>query len=260
MTGSAADGPLLATLARTAEATRWHRPGSLTEAAALMARGATPVGGGTLVMSEAFDDVPGPYLDLRGVIPNGWHGDRVGAMTTLSALLQMTEGRWPAIAEAVRATANPGVRRLATIGGTIAARLAGCDLAAPLAAYGALVISVGADGAACETPFIEFWCGARGPCLITEVVLGPPRPGAYRRYGGRRGPAPALAGVAGVAGAGGIELWAGAVADRPLRLTGRPLADGDMREDLRCSARHRLRLVRAFIAEVTSVLLEYPGG
>lgn len=244
----------------TAVATRWHRPGSLAEAAALTAGGATPVGGGTLVMSEAFDVIPGPYLDLSRVVPGGWHGDRVGAMTTLSALLEMTDGRWPAIADAVRSTANPGVRRLATVGGTVAARLAGCDLAAPLAAHGASVISADADGAVHETPFIEFWSGARGPGIITEIVLGPPRPGAYRRYGGRCGPAPALAGVAGVTGAGGIELWAGAVASRPLRLTGQPLADSGIRDDPRCSARHRLRLVRALAAEVTSALPEYPGG
>jgi aerobic carbon-monoxide dehydrogenase medium subunit len=248
------------TATRAAAATGWHRPGSLAEAAALTASGATPVGGGTLVMSEAFDVIPGPYLDLSLVVPAGCHGDRVGAMTTLAALLEMTDGRWPAIADAVRSMASPGVRRLATVGGTVAARLAGCDLAAPLAAHGASVISADADGAAHETPFTEFWSGAPGPGIITEIVLGPPRPGAYRRYGGRRGPAPALAGVAGVTSAGGIELWAGAVAGRPLRLAGQPLADSDLRGDSRCSARHRLRLVRALAAEVTSALPEYPGG
>ena len=248
------------TAAGAAWATGWHRPGSLAEAAALMASGATPVGGGTLVMSEAFDAIPGPYLDLSRVVPAGCHGDRVGAMTTLAALLEMTDGRWPAIADAVRSMANPGVRRLATVGGTVAARLAGCDLAAPLAAHGASVISADADEAAHETPFTEFWSGAPGPGIITEIVLGPPRPGAYRRYGGRRGPAPALAGVAGVTGAGGIELWAGAVAGRPLRLAGQPLAGSDLRDDPLCSARHRLRLVRALAAEVTSALPEYPGG
>jgi len=238
----------------------WHRPRSLEAALDLVAAGTTPVGGGAALLSRAFPQLQGDALaDLYGMLPSACTPPVVGAGVTLAVLAAdaAVGAGWPAVAQAAGLTANPGVRRLATVGGTVAARLVTADLAAPLVLHAAVVAVTTAAGVA-RLPYIDYLRSASdlGPHLVTGVDLGPPARGAYRRIAGRRGPAPALATVAGLLGADGrLRLCAGAVAALPL-----PFAPGDppgaerLADDDRASAAYRARLVAVLAGEVAEAL------
>jgi aerobic carbon-monoxide dehydrogenase medium subunit len=87
---------------------------------------------------------------LRGVHLFGDGKLRVGAMTTLAALMADPAVRLAhlpgALGDAVAATGDPQVRNRATVGGTLAAGHPGCHLAAAMLALDATVNLVGPDG------------------------------------------------------------------------------------------------------------------
>jgi CO/xanthine dehydrogenase FAD-binding subunit len=235
----------------------WVRPVHPTVAARAATRGATVFGGGAALLSHAFphelgDDV----VDLSDLDLDRVDLPLVGAMVTIAALAVDREIclGWPAIAQAAAVTANPEVRRVASIGGTIAARIPTADLPAALCAHGARIEIVDDDGARwiavedyLETAFV--------PGLITRVDFGPPALGGYRRLAGRPGPAPAIAAVAAVDRGDRIELRAGAVADRPLRFPGGAMPPvASLRDDHRASAAYRHRVLGVLAAELHAEL------
>jgi CO/xanthine dehydrogenase FAD-binding subunit len=215
-------------------------------------------------MSAAFEpSLAAAAVDVRGVLPSGIDGDRIGAATTLAALVGSPEvrRRWPVVAAAARVTANHGVRSLATVGGTVAARLPGADLPAALAAHGATVRIHRADaaGGPLTLPLVEYLgAGMTAPHLVSSVCLGMSGPGAYRRFVPRPGPAAALATVAGVRGPTGVVgLWAGACGPTPAPVPcppGGPPGPEALRDDDRASAGYRAQLVAALAAEVLDEL------
>ena len=235
----------------------WLRPADLDEAIDGWVDGRTLVGGGAALASHAFPvSITGPTVDLSSLGLDHLDPPRVGAMVTLQRLLESDELRegWPAIAQAVRMIATPEVRRLATVGGAVGARLPTSDLLLALCAYGSSVTIAGAGGRRDE---LDLHDALTRPAagIIVEVTLGARGPGAYRRFAARPGFAPAVAAVAGVRRPGGISLWAGAVSSAPIALDPHALPEeGALLTDERASAWYRRTLLEVLRTEVLDEL------
>jgi CO/xanthine dehydrogenase FAD-binding subunit len=167
----------------------------------------------------------------------------------------MVAAGWPAIAEAAGLTATPEVRRLATIGGTVAARVPTADLPTALCAHGGAVHLH--DGKRAWTMGLHDYLVKPAEALITGIDLGRQAPSAYRRLAGRPGPAPAVAAVAGILAPEGLQLWAGAVAGQPIPFDGQqPPPRSRLRDDDRASAAYRHRLLSVLADDVRTQLEE----
>jgi xanthine dehydrogenase YagS FAD-binding subunit len=96
------------------------RPASLDEAAGALGNGARPLAGGTDLLQLVRDRlVPTDALvDVRGLLPRGIEGGRIGAGTTLSEL-ERSEAVPAALREACRLAASPQLRNMGTIGGNL---------------------------------------------------------------------------------------------------------------------------------------------
>ena len=96
------------------------RPASLDEAARTLGNGARPLAGGTDLVQLVRDRlVPTDTLvDVRGLLPRGIEGERIGAGTTLSEL-ESSEAVPAALREACRLAASPQLRNMGTIGGNL---------------------------------------------------------------------------------------------------------------------------------------------
>lgn len=96
------------------------RPASLAEAAGALGNGARPLAGGTDLVQLVRDRlVPTDALvDVRGLLPRGIEGERIGAGTTLSEL-ESSEAIPVALREACRLAASPQLRNMGTIGGNL---------------------------------------------------------------------------------------------------------------------------------------------
>ena len=96
------------------------RPASLDEAAGALGNGARPLAGGTDLVQLVRDRlVPTDALvDVRGLLPRGIEGERIGAGTTLSEL-ESSEAVPAALREACRLAASPQLRNMGTIGGNL---------------------------------------------------------------------------------------------------------------------------------------------
>lgn len=248
--------------------TRWVTPTGLADALDLLAAGGTVVGGGSALLSAAFPPVLGAVaVDGRDIVASGLTGDVVGASTTIAALAAdpVVGSRWPAVAIAADLTANPLVRETATVGGTVAARLPSADLAAALAAHGAMVqlLHAAEPGDPVEVQLGDY-LEAPGwpPHLVTGIRLTDEDPAAYRRFAPADGPTPALACVAGRRDdEGGIRLWAGACGPTAAPVPfapGAPPAADRLRSDSRASATYRSHLVAVLAAEVVAALTPGP--
>ena len=96
------------------------RPASLDEAVGALGNGARPLAGGTDLVQLVRDRlVPTDALvDVRGLLPRGIEGERIGAGTTLSEL-ESSEAVPAALREACRLAASPQLRNMGTIGGNL---------------------------------------------------------------------------------------------------------------------------------------------
>jgi xanthine dehydrogenase YagS FAD-binding subunit len=96
------------------------RPASLDEAVGALGNGARPLAGGTDLVQLVRDGlVPTDALvDVRGLLPRGIEGERIGAGTTLSEL-ERSETVPAALREACRLAASPQLRNMGTIGGNL---------------------------------------------------------------------------------------------------------------------------------------------
>ncbi|AQT80320.1 hypothetical protein B1R94_15180 [Mycolicibacterium litorale] len=240
--------------------TSWRWPSDLDEAVALVASGGTAVGGGAALLSVALAPKLGQLaVDLAAVLPAGVDRGVIGAGTTVEQLAtDPTVLRdWPAIAAAAAATATPQVRRVATLGGTLGARLPTSDMFAAMAAHGCLVRMRGAAATTTEVPVVDYLRAPPGPHVVLGVRPTLPGPGTHRRFALRVGPSPAIAVVAGVRAGDVVRLFAGAVGHTaaPLPFAGRSAPSVDlMRSDGRGSADYRHRLVGVLCAEVLAAV------
>jgi CO/xanthine dehydrogenase FAD-binding subunit len=237
---------------------RWRRPTSRSEAARAAGAGATIVGGGAALTSLAFAPrIDGDAVDLESLDLDRLDPPSLGAMVTIGRLVsdESLRRRWPAVWQAAATTATPEVRRVATVGGTVAARLPTSDLLGPLCAYDSTVVVLSSSGHPVRLPLAAY-LERPPPGIVTDIVLGPAAPGCYRRFANRAGFAPALASVAGVRRPSGVMLWAGAVSGHPLPLDEEALPRLDvLRDDLHASAGYRRHLIKVLRAEVLTELV-----
>ncbi|MDQ5822020.1 MAG: FAD binding domain-containing protein [Actinomycetota bacterium] len=96
------------------------RPSSLEEATAALGNGTRALVGGTELVPLVRDGLvrADTLVDVRGLIPRGIDGSRIGAATTLTELevdLQIPD----ALREACRLAASPQLRNMGTIGGNL---------------------------------------------------------------------------------------------------------------------------------------------
>jgi len=171
-----------------------HRPASLGEALALLAADeeARPVAGGVSLVAimNARLLVPGSLVSLRGVAELAGirvEGDGsivVGAMTRHRVLAQdaRLRGTLECVREAAASIANPAVRNMGTIGGSISLADPGADLPAALVAANA-VIEIARPGSVRTVQAGAFFSGwyttaLEAGELVTSIRLPAPEAGA----------------------------------------------------------------------------------
>jgi xanthine dehydrogenase YagS FAD-binding subunit len=96
------------------------RASSLEEATGALGNGSRPLAGGTDLVPLVRDGLaPADTLvDVRGVLPRGVDGSRIGAATTI-AELERSPDVPEALREACRLAASPQLRNMGTIGGNL---------------------------------------------------------------------------------------------------------------------------------------------
>ena len=156
---------------------RYVRPNDLEEAVAAVAGGGLPLAGGSvLVPLLARAEVePAAVVDV-GRLPALRElrdaGDEliVGAAVTLERLARVEPAGEAALTEAAASVGNPLVRRVATVGGNVASRLAQAALVPALLALDATVVWADDDEA---TPIADVLGGAPQPGrLVASVRIG----------------------------------------------------------------------------------------
>ena len=169
--------------------------------------GATVVAGGTEAMvARNRGERPGSLLDLSRVAElRAVHGDgpvvRLGAMVTLTRLIEELDEPLPGLAAAARTVASRQVRNRATVGGTVAVADPSADLLAALVAADADVELTGPGGAR-TLPIGRFLTGPFANDLrrgeLVSAVLAPRAdgPAAYAKVGARNAMARAICAVA----------------------------------------------------------------
>lgn len=168
---------------------------------------ATVVAGGTEAMvARNRGERPGPLLDLSRVaglraVDQGGPVVHLGAMVTVTRLIEELDEPLPGLAAAARTVASRQIRNRATVGGTIAVGDPSGDLLAALVAADAEVELTGPYGIR-TLPVTRFLVGPfandlRGGELISAVLV--PRadgPVAYAKVGARNAMARAACAVA----------------------------------------------------------------
>jgi len=186
------------------------RPATIAEALALAGEDASEIvaGGTALQLGWANGSAKPRRLidlsripDLKGMMPSGG-AFRIGALTSLGAFErdQSVREALPLLAAAVRSTAGPAVRNLATFGGNIAGRT-GCLLPALLALDARLEIA--AQAGRTVMPLAQWLAETPGTAVIEAVIIPAPPVGArwtHRKVGLRAAFTPSMAGVAGLIG------------------------------------------------------------
>jgi aerobic carbon-monoxide dehydrogenase medium subunit len=258
-----------------------HRPQSLGEAISLLTgdADAKPLAGGAslVAMLNARLVEPSALIslacinELRGVhvLANGTL--RIGAMTRHREIVEISALTGPrnTLREAAAAIANPTIRAMGTIGGSIALNDPGADYPPALVALAATVEIVGSAGTrlvAAADYFLDWYTTALAPGeLITAIYLPPVVTGfgVYHKLARVAGDF-AIASVAiTVQIDGGVRAAIGACGPRPLSLeeanaeleSGNVAAAGtllataaDPVDDNRASANYRRRVIPRMLA------------
>jgi aerobic carbon-monoxide dehydrogenase medium subunit len=259
-----------------------HRPESLGEAVGLLTRDADakPLAGGAslVAMLNARLVEPTALVSLARIkeihgsnmLPDGTL--RLGAMTRHRELAEHTTFGGPrrVLQQAARAIANPTIRAMGTIGGSIALNDPGADYPPALVALSATIELVGPEGARLVRAadfFIDWYTTALAPGELVTAIHLPPAGGAgagvYHKLALVAGDF-AIVSVAVVLQAGGeAQAVIGACGPRPLWLPG---ADEELQrgnvaaagamlagvadpvDDTRASANYRRRVIPGMLA------------
>jgi xanthine dehydrogenase YagS FAD-binding subunit len=96
------------------------RPSTVEDAVAQLGNGARALSGGTELVPLMRDGIVAAdtLVDVRGVVPRGVEGTRIGAGTTLGEL-EVDPQIPDALREACRLAASPQLRNMSTIGGNL---------------------------------------------------------------------------------------------------------------------------------------------
>jgi carbon-monoxide dehydrogenase medium subunit len=174
-------------------ATAYHRPKTVAEALELLAadEGARPLAGGAsmVAMMNARLLTPSAVVSLRGIeslAGSGTDADgrlRIGAMTRHYQTAENAKltGTLAVVRAAAGSIANPVVRNMGTMGGSISLADPAADYPPALVAAGATVEVTGRTGARlvdAKDFFVDWYATALEPGeLVTAILLPPARPG-----------------------------------------------------------------------------------
>ena len=178
----------------------YHRPGTVEEAVALLGKseGARCLAGGatlvammnaTLAETKSLVSLGG-IGELSGISERQGGGFRIGAMTRHreTASEARLTGSLAVLRDAARQIANPVVRNMGTIGGSIAFADPAADYPPALVAAGAEIEIAGAGGrrtVSAKDFFVDWYTTALEPGEIVTAVLLPPLRhglGIYRKF------------------------------------------------------------------------------
>ncbi len=277
----------------------YHRPATVEDAARLLAEteGARCLSGGATLVAMMNASLAEPKTivslaaisELAGIAEREDGGFRIGAMTRhrVTAEEMRLTGTLAVLRDAARQIANPVVRNMGTIGGSIAFADPAADYPAALVAANAEVEIANAAGrrrVAARDFFVDWYTTACGPGeFVTGVYLPAPRPGAglYKklaRVSGDFAIASVALSVAKEAKGMAVRVAIGGCGPRPVRAdeadamlsakfgdAAAAAAAGDMLaaasdpvDDVRASADYRRlvipRLVAAAVAEARAAL------
>ncbi|MFH1018636.1 MAG: xanthine dehydrogenase family protein subunit M [Pseudomonadota bacterium] len=180
----------------------YHRPATLPEALALLARfgeKAAPLAGGTDLILGMKDEVktPDAVIDLKRIAELSRlevAGERlsIGALVTFNELIESREvkEKFPLVWESSRTVGSCGLRNRATMIGNICSAVPCLDSAGPLLVYDAEVVTVSTKGER-RTPiekwFVDYKRTARkADELVKSVECSAPKKGhggAYVKLG-----------------------------------------------------------------------------
>ena len=211
----------------------------------------------------------------------------IGACVTVNELLEYEDlpAGMAALRDAASVLATYQLRNRATVGGNITNASPACDLGPPLLVLGAAVHAVSPSGER-TIALDEFFTSVKETCLagdevITGITVGPAGDtvSAFVKRQRIRGHDLATVNVAAAIGGGsGLRLGLGAVAERPLLLSGLGEASGpdlgDLRgravqaaldaispiDDVRSGALYRCRMIELLVGKALDLLEARMGG
>jgi carbon-monoxide dehydrogenase medium subunit len=171
----------------------FHRPSTIAEAVKLLAadEGARPLAGGASMVAMMNARLISPSAivslrdvgELRGITVAADGGIRIGAMTRHFETAEETRlsGTLACVRAAAGNIANPPVRNMGTMGGSISLADPAADYPPALVAAGATIEIIGPGGkrlVAARDFFVDWYTTALQPAeLVTAILLPAPRPG-----------------------------------------------------------------------------------
>ncbi len=136
--------------------------------------------GGTDLIALMHDGIiiPGSVIDLKNVsdldgkIAETDHGLRIGALATMTDLIESTliKKFIPFLADAARLHSSPGIQNRATIGGNLVNASPAADMAPPLMVLDAILIA-SKGGKDREIPITRFFKGVKRNSLRSGEIL-----------------------------------------------------------------------------------------
>ncbi len=238
--------------------TQYHRPSTLDDAIALVARpDAVIVAGGTSVNAESRT-APSTAVDLQAIGLDGIDADgdlvRLGATTRLQDLVDSALVP-PVLRDLARREAPNTIRNMATVGGTVGTADPESELLAGLLALDARATVVRA-GSPTEHDVADLL--SEGSLLNGAIITGVSIPssgvGAADRAARTPMDRPIVAAVAFRDASGTVRLAMTGVASTPIVVDPANLADLDPPSDFRGSPGYRMRLAEVLAQRVVTAV------
>ena len=257
--------------------------------------------GGTDLVGRMKDGkISASYVISLGRIPGldsieqDTKGVHIGALATISSLEKsaVLKPRYSVVAQVASQMASPGIRNIATVGGSLCSASPSGDMAPALIALDALVRIEGPAGSR-ELPLLEFFTGPWSTVLsageiLVSVYLPEPHPGsgaAYLKYAARENDLAIVGAGAAIAIEDGIcrsaRIALAAVAPTPIRarsaeafLEGKRIGEAEMVQagklaaeeakprqgSVRVNPEYRRSMVSVFVRRAIAAAIKHTGG
>jgi CO/xanthine dehydrogenase FAD-binding subunit len=282
----------------------YFEPTTIKEAVTLLQQygdKARVIAGGTDLVSRMKDRKidPGYVISLGRIkevdgIEQETDGIRIGALTTISTLEKSTvlKSKYSAVAQAASQMASPGIRNMATVGGSLCSASPSGDMAPALMVLDARA-RIESPAGTRELPLSEFFAEPWSTVLIAgeilvSVYLPEPRPGngsAYLKYAARENDLAIVGAGAAMTIEDGVcrsaRLALAAVAPTPIRarraeafLEGKRIGESEMEQagkltaeeakprqgSVRVNPEYRCSMVAVFVRRAIAAAIKHAGG